>query len=197
MSKKILVIISFVITPLVCYSQHLDFYNISMGNNLASFEKYLLQNGAQKDYCLDLGAQYDNQIDKRYYKYIKQDIEYKLIVCYTRFSNSVYSVYVFSQYSDIALCKEKYNELIGKTISDNSFTIKDKGTQFIKLENELGTVFIAYDGTSVHISYTDHENDLLRQAVTFTFSLNKRACRRLQKKYNNPYFYDKNPRFSF
>lgn len=85
MSKKILVIISFVITPLVCYSQHLDFYNISMGNNLASFEKYLLQNGAQKDYCLDLGTQYDNQIDRRHYKYMKQDIEYKLIVCYTRF----------------------------------------------------------------------------------------------------------------
>lgn len=197
MSKKILVIISFVITPLVCYSQHLDFYNISMGNNLASFEKYLLQNGAQKDYCLDLGAQYDNQIDKRFYKYMKQDIEYKLIVGYTRFSNSVYSVSVFSQYSDIALCKEKYNELIGKTISDNSFTIKDKGTQFIKLENELGTVSIAYDDTVVHISYTDHENDLLRQAATFTFFLDKRACRRLQKKYNNPYFYDKNPRFSF
>lgn len=196
MSKKILVIISFVITPLVCFSQHLDFYNISMGYNLASFEKYLLQNGAQKDYCLDLGTQYDNQIDRRFYKYMKQDNEYKLIVSYTRYSNYVYSVSVYSQYSDIALRKEKYNELIGKTISDNSFTIKDKGTQFIKFENEFGTVFIHYDDTCVSINYTDHENDLLRQAETFPFFGNKRA-RRLQKKYNNPYFYDKNPLFSF
>ena len=85
--------------------------------------------------------------------------------------------------------------MIGKTISDISFTIKDKGTQFIKLKNELGTVFIAYDDTFVQIIFTDLEKDLLRQAATFTL-LDKRVCRRLQKKYNNPYFYDKNPRFS-
>ena len=127
MSKKFLVIISFVITPLVCYSQHLDFYNISMGNNLDSFEKYLLQNGAQKDYCLYLGTQYDNQIDKRYYKYMKQDIEYKLMVCYTRFSNSVYSVYVYCIYGDSTVPKVKYHEFVGKIISNSSFSLRIVG----------------------------------------------------------------------
>lgn len=196
MFKKFLVIIQFVVTPLLCFSQHLDFYNISMGNSLANFEKMLLQNGVLKDYCLNHDTQYDDQIGNfRRYKYIKNNNEYKLSVGYTKYSNLVCSVHVFLQYSDSTVCKDKYCEFVGKMINNSSFTIKDKGTQFMKFENKSGEVHIYYDDTAISIFYRDCENDLLRQVECF-INLDKRICKRLQKRYNNPLFYDNNPRFS-
>lgn len=194
MYKKFIVIIQLVVIPLLGFSQHLEFNNISMESNIEEFEKALLQNGVLKDYCLDLGTQYDNQIDRRFYKITKNNNEYKLIVGYTKFSKSVYRVYVYCIYGDSTVPKVKYHEFVGKIISNSSFTIKDKGTQFMKFENKSGEIHVFYDNTGISIFYTDHENDSLCRAESFY--LDKRTCKRLQKKYNNPLFYDNNPCFS-
>lgn len=93
-----------------------------------------------------------------------------------------------------ALCEKVYQGLVGRIVTEYNYKQAKKDEKYIKFVGDFGTIDIFKNDDFVQLIFMDTENHVLMSAEE-SFFLDRKMCKRLQKKYRNPLFYDKNPRF--
>jgi hypothetical protein len=186
MFKKFVIFMAMVAIPVLGMAQHLDFFGIPMDKSIDEFEKILLEKGVTKDFWIS-GDYAD-------YKITSDNQEYKISLHYTKYSKQVYMVSVSFADESYALCEKGYQRLVGRIVTEYNYKQAKKGEKYIKFVGDFGTIDIFKNDGFVQIVFMDTENHVLMSAEQSSF-LNWKRCKKLQKKYENPLFYDKNPRF--
>ena len=173
-------------------AQHMDFFGITMGQSLDDFEKCLVENGVvcSTDSCKKYLFSYKNR-------------EYSIGVGCTKYSKQVMFVSV-SLLSKIEEEKEEFlQRALGRIVREYEFNKKEiidiSYLNEVKFTLDMGTIYVRKNYLGKDITYSvylfDKENGSLSFAEHESDLYNKEVCKELQEKYNNPWFYDKNPRF--
>lgn len=186
-----MIFMAMVAIPVLGMAQHLDFFGIPMDKSIDEFEKILLGKGVIKDFCIRGGYK---GIDYSCYEVSSDNQEYKIRLHYTKYSKQVYNVSVSFTDESYALCEKSYQRLVGRIVTEYNYKQAGKGEKYIKFIGDFGTVDIFKDDGGVQIIFMDTENHVLMSAEQSSF-LNRKMCKKIQKKYKNFLFYDKNPRF--
>ena len=183
----------------------MDFFGITMGQSLDDFEKCLVENGVVCSTDSEGESIYEDEYLRiKFYSFSYRNREYSISVECTKYSKQVIRASV-SLLSEIDEEKEEFlQRAVGRIVAEYEFNKKEiEKTPYrnvIKFTLNNGYVHVAKvsigkdinysvhlaDKENVELSFAEHESDLY----------NKEVCKELQDKYNNPLFYDKNPRFA-
>lgn len=205
MKSRIVTILIVIIIPLFSKAQHMDFFGITMGQSLDDFEKCLVGNGVVCSIDSEGESIYEDEYLRiKFYSFSYRNREYSISVECTKYSRQVTRASV-SLLSEIDEEKEEFlQRAVGRIVAEYEFNKKEiEKTPYrnvIKFTLNNGYVHVAKvsigkdikysvnlaDKENVELSFAEHESDLY----------NKEVCKELQDKYNNPLFYDKNPRFA-
>lgn len=205
MKNRIVSIIVAMLFPFFCMAQHMDFFGITMGQSLENFEKCLVENGVVCSIYSEGESIYEDEYLRiKFYSYSNRDRKYTISVECTKYSKQVYRISVSLVSESEEQQEEFLQRALGRVISTYDFNKKEiEDTLYrknIKLLLDRGSVNVGKQsvGTRFHysLSFVDQENILLSFAEHENSKrYNKEVCKKLQDKYNNPLFYDKNPRF--
>lgn len=165
---------------------------------MAEFERCLLEKGVEIDSCSAAAEAHLQDYDwpDNYYKYIYNGQTYSIYVVGTKYSDQVRYVNLRLNAETYAEKENDFYKLIGRVAIETDLPIirRNKELGIVTFGNDYGEVTVSNDPFDVNIIFQDKENWLLDLAEGHT-TYDKSECKRLQKKYNNPLFYDKNPRF--